>query len=56
MRIRFEGFWDVPDSGTPDESGNIDIWLLEHIKNTIIAGPETDDVYSNLGLQWWVAR
>lgn len=53
MRIKFTGYWNIPPEGAVlDDRGSVDIWLLNFIKETIEAGPETDNIYEALELSW----
>lgn len=47
----FRGSVEINDTDACSR-GCIDIWLLNAIQNIIEEGPETDDIYENLKLQW----
>ncbi len=52
MRIKFTGYFTISEEDTPDERGTVDVWLLGHLKETIEAGPEIEDIYQALELSW----
>lgn len=53
-RVHFTGYVDLDLDGA-DDRGTVDIWLINAIADTIKEGPETDDIYEKLSLEWEVA-
>lgn len=56
MRIRFEGYFNIPEGREPDDAGSIDNWLVDHVGYIINNARETSDVYDKLDLTWEVTE
>lgn len=54
MKIKFTGYYNIPEENRPDDRGTVDVWLLGHIAEVIAKGPESDDIYEKLKLSWEV--
>lgn len=52
MRIKFTGYFTIPEEDKPDECGTVDVWLLGHLQEVIQAGPEIEDIFTALELSW----
>lgn len=50
MKIKFTGTLDIPDG--LDSQGDADVWVIWKLKEILENGPELDDIYENLDLDW----
>ena len=50
VTITFKG--EVSLEELPDDAGSVDNWVVSLILEAINNGPELDDIYSNLKLEW----